>query len=226
MNPEWHSHLKLPSVLTHTCWQSWLRALHSSRSKRKREFKQIYFVKCGLWTKGMIFYALRDILQFRSPLLFYTNVDFQIFSMVSLKDIWELKCFFKLFEFNQFFPSRDGKVPRLTSVKPTSAKDTFLKELFRFAWDFHNQFYRFLTCHTKSCCCRSTPRRIWRNATIHALVRKIHVTNYQGATGQDPESIRRGDGLVTVLSCCPRDMRCWMTSCFAVKDSGFALSYC
>ena len=55
MNPEWHSHLKLPSVLTHTCWQSWLRALHSSRSKRKREFKQIHFVKCGLQTKEMIF---------------------------------------------------------------------------------------------------------------------------------------------------------------------------
>ena len=35
INPEWHSHLKLPWVLTQDCWQSWLRALHSSKSKRK-----------------------------------------------------------------------------------------------------------------------------------------------------------------------------------------------
>lgn len=35
--PEWHSHLKLPWVLTHTCWQSSLRALHSSKSNRRRK---------------------------------------------------------------------------------------------------------------------------------------------------------------------------------------------
>lgn len=41
MNPVWHSHLKLPWVLTQTCWQSSRWALHSSKSKQRRKLKLI-----------------------------------------------------------------------------------------------------------------------------------------------------------------------------------------
>lgn len=43
--------------------------------------------------KGDDFYALSDILQFRTLLLSFTKVDFQIFFMVFLKNILALVLF-------------------------------------------------------------------------------------------------------------------------------------